>query len=78
MSHLKKTKVEIEDNGPYKVSGSFQILDAEGNSYESRSSVSLCRCGQSEQKPFCDGTHEEINFDSEPRVKDDKLMMVEV
>ena len=72
---MSETKITVKDNGPYNVSGSFQIFDAEGNVYENKRSVSLCRCGHSDHKPFCDGTHEEINFESEPRAKDQKLMV---
>ncbi|HEY0196583.1 MAG TPA: CDGSH iron-sulfur domain-containing protein, partial [Methanobacterium sp.] len=35
---------------------------ADGYVYEVRNRVTLCRCGQSENKPFCDGTHMEIGF----------------
>lgn len=73
---MSKTKVQIEDNGPYKISGTFEIVDAEGNTYDSKKPVSLCRCGQSDEKPFCDGTHEEVNFQSKPRAKDHKLIEV--
>jgi len=72
---LAKTKLKVQDNGPYEVSGSFKIVDAEGNAFEIDDSVTLCRCGYSHDKPFCDGTHEEINFKSEPRAKSDKLMV---
>lgn len=72
---MPKTKITIQDNGPYKISGAFQIVDAEGNTYENKNSVFLCRCGHSDHKPFCDGTHEEINFESKPRAKDNQLMV---
>lgn len=72
---LSKTKIAIEDNGPYKISGSFELIDAEGNVYKNEKSISLCRCGYSNHKPFCDRTHEEVNFESKPRAKDHKLMV---
>lgn len=59
--------IRIIDHGPYQVSGTFEIVDAEGNTFETKGDVSLCRCGRSENKPFCDSTHEEIDFNSKPR-----------
>ena len=50
------------DNGPYLVEGSVSILDAEGNEYEVSETIALCRCGHSGTKPFCDATHEKVNF----------------
>ena len=73
---IKTPSVRIQDNGPYQLKGEFEIIDATGDRFEVGHSVSLCRCGYSENKPFCDGTHEEIHFKSTPRVKDD--LMVEV
>lgn len=67
--------IRIEDNGPYQIKGDFKIMDDTGNTYETKSDIILCRCGHSDEKPFCDGTHEEIGFESEPRAKD---LMVEV
>jgi CDGSH-type Zn-finger protein len=60
-------KINIRNNGFFRVEGDFEIFDQEGKKYElaGRESVSLCRCGASETKPFCDGTHRKINFQSE-------------
>jgi CDGSH-type Zn-finger protein len=53
------TKVTILNNGPIRIEGDFQIYDAVGNPFglAGRSVISLCRCGLSENKPFCDGAH---------------------
>jgi CDGSH-type Zn-finger protein len=53
-------------NGPYRVTGNFVIKDPQGNSFDlsGRTTISLCRCGHSENKPFCDGTHNRIGFQS--------------
>ncbi|MFH1031490.1 MAG: CDGSH iron-sulfur domain-containing protein [Chloroflexota bacterium] len=70
-------RIKITKNGPYCVSGGVPLskqtigIDPEGNSYEWREgkqypkmeTYSLCRCGQSKNKPFCDGTHKAIDFD---------------
>jgi len=50
------------DDGPYLVEGSITLLDAEGNQFEVSDTIALCRCGHSNTKPFCDGTHEKANF----------------
>ncbi len=50
------------DNGPYVVEGSVTLLDAEGYRYAVADTVAPCRCGQSSTKPFCDGTHEKVQF----------------
>ena len=73
---LVKTTIKVTDHGPYEVTGSFELVDADGNSFEAKKGASLCRCGLSGEKPFCDGTHEEVDFESAPRAKDD--LMVEV
>ncbi|MBY0534461.1 MAG: CDGSH iron-sulfur domain-containing protein [Chitinophagaceae bacterium] len=53
------TKITINPNGSIKVEGDFQIFDKEGNQYDlgGREIISLCRCGHSKNKPFCDGSH---------------------
>ena len=52
-----------ECSGPIWVRGGVQIeSEADGHKYEVRSRVTLCRCGQSQNKPFCDGTHAAVKF----------------
>lgn len=60
--------VEIlcNNNGPLRISGNFVIKDAAGNVFDlsGRQVISLCRCGQSNNKPFCDGSHNRTGFQS--------------
>ena len=53
------TKITVKSNGSLKVEGDFEIVDMEGNVYgvEGREIISICRCGLSQTKPFCDGSH---------------------
>ncbi len=60
-------KITVRRNGPLRVEapeGSVEIVDAEGNKYDlsGKTMFSLCRCGGSVNKPFCDGTHSKIGF----------------
>jgi len=65
---MATTKLTILSNGSVKVEGDFEIVDAQGESYglEGRTCVSICRCGMSKTKPFCDGAHKG-NFDHESK-----------
>ncbi|MCH4823857.1 CDGSH iron-sulfur domain-containing protein [Gramella lutea] len=56
---MSKTKLTVLSNGSLKVQGDFEIVDKDGNVYDlgGRDLVSLCRCGLSKNKPFCDGSH---------------------
>ena len=56
------TTIEINENGPLKVSGEFEVKDANGNLVETKKTAYLCRCGASTKKPFCDGAHSKIGF----------------
>jgi CDGSH-type Zn-finger protein len=56
--------IRIRDNGPYVLSGDFELTDPDGNRYPTSGSFELCRCGHSSNKPFCDGTHARIGFES--------------
>jgi CDGSH-type Zn-finger protein len=51
-------------NGPLWVRGGIHITTQSGESYEVRNRVTLCRCGHSKNKPFCDGTHTDIGFEA--------------
>ena len=53
------TKITVKDNGSLLVSGDFELVDKDGNAYDlgGRETISVCRCGLSQNKPFCDGSH---------------------
>ena len=59
------TKVTINNNGPIRLEGDFEIYDADGKIFglAGRTVISLCRCGKSENKPFCDGKHGVTGFE---------------
>lgn len=61
------TKTIIRNNGPIRLEGDFTIEDQNGNLYglAGRTVISLCRCGHSANKPFCDGSHGRQGFQSE-------------
>jgi CDGSH iron-sulfur domain-containing protein 3 len=61
--------IRVRDDGPYRVDGSVTVVDAEGGLFpiEEGEVVALCRCGHSEEKPFCDGSHRRVGFSSRPR-----------
>ena len=56
---MAAAKLIIKSNGSIKVEGNFEITDMNGNVYDlgGRETVSICRCGMSKTKPFCDGSH---------------------
>jgi len=57
------TKITPYRDGPYLVRGPFTLVDQDGNEIEVRRRVvALCRCGRSQMRPFCDGTHKAIGF----------------
>jgi CDGSH-type Zn-finger protein len=53
---------ELGVSGPIYVRGRIPVVAADGTPYEVRNRVTLCRCGQSKNKPFCDGSHIEAKF----------------
>jgi CDGSH-type Zn-finger protein len=64
---MAKVKITVRPNGPYRVEdpeGLVELVDANGNKYDltGKPAYSLCRCGGSVTKPFCDGTHSRIGF----------------
>lgn len=69
---MEKVKITVMKNGSLKIDGDFEIKDPEGNSYGlgGRTILSLCRCGHSTNKPFCDGSHKHHGFEHEPKAFD--------
>ena len=62
-------KITVNDNGSIKVEGEFTVLDGQGNAFETKESAWLCRCGGSNNKPFCDGSHKSNGFSSAVRAQ---------
>jgi len=50
-------EVSVVQNGPLRLLGNVVVKDAEGEVLIEASKMSLCRCGHSNNKPFCDGSH---------------------
>jgi CDGSH-type Zn-finger protein len=63
---MATTRIEIRNDGSIKVEGDFEIVDQDGKPFglSGRTKVALCRCGYSENKPFCDGSHRRNSFQS--------------
>ena len=61
------TEINVRTNGPLLIKGNFGIKDARGQEFDlsGREAIALCRCGHSENKPFCDGRHGQAGFASD-------------
>ena len=70
---MAEFSIRATPNGPLIVQGSTELLDTVGDKYPlDRDTISLCRCGHSSNKPFCDGTHSKIGFQATEKVADMK------
>ena len=57
--------IRLRENGPLVLQGAIQIVDHLGNELAlptGKETIALCRCGQSKNKPFCDGSHKTCGF----------------
>ena len=63
---MAAARITVMNNGSLRVEGDFEIVDVEGRPFglSGRTRVSLCRCGQSKTKPFCDSSHKTCGFES--------------
>jgi CDGSH-type Zn-finger protein len=64
---MSETKITANDNGPLVINGEIELIDGAGNRIETKQATYLCRCGQSSNKPFCNGAHKAANFESKVR-----------
>jgi CDGSH-type Zn-finger protein len=60
-----KPSIQPSTNGPYLVKDLKDLKNSKGESFEPQAMMALCRCGQSSNKPFCDGTHLKVGFTGE-------------
>lgn len=56
--------IQLMDDGPYVVEGSFTLHQADGSKKHFKGMTSFCRCGKTRVPPFCDGTHRKVGFSS--------------
>ena len=66
---MAQVKITVRPNGPFRVEapeGAVELVDINGNQFDltGKTAFSLCRCGGSVNKPFCDGSHNSRNFDA--------------
>ena len=64
---MAQVKITVRPNGPFRVEaseGAIELVDSNGTPYDltGKTAFSLCRCGGSVNKPFCDGTHSKLGF----------------
>lgn len=67
---MADTKIRIRPSGPFVVEGPFVLTDSDGSEFpidSSKPAIALCRCGNSEKMPFCDGAHNRCDFESDPK-----------
>jgi CDGSH-type Zn-finger protein len=69
---VSDTRITVRTNGPLLVKGPVVLEDPSGRLFglSGRESIVLCRCGHSENKPFCDGSHNRVGFQSECPARD--------
>jgi CDGSH-type Zn-finger protein len=67
---MAEVTIRARENGPFLVTGPIQLIDADGNVYDlkGKETIALCRCGQSKNRPFCDGSHKSCGFVAPERV----------
>jgi CDGSH-type Zn-finger protein len=66
------TKITVNNNGSIRVEGDFEIVDGLGKAFGlgGRTAITLCRCGHSQNKPFCDGSHKTSGFSDTVTARD--------
>lgn len=62
--YMSEVTIKARENGPFLVTGPVTLTDAQGNRFDlaGKESFALCRCGASQRKPFCDGSHKGCGF----------------
>jgi len=63
--HIKMetaTKIDILENGPLLVHGTMEVTNSNGEKEIKEKTTAFCRCGVSQNKPYCDGAHKKAEF----------------
>lgn len=66
------TKITVNNDGSIRVEGDFELCDPAGQPFglSGRTVIGLCRCGQSKNKPFCDGSHRAAGFEDKVEARE--------
>lgn len=67
---MSEVKIRLRPNGPLVIEGPFTLADSAGHLFAlstDKPAIALCRCGQSANKPFCDGAHKTCDFVADER-----------
>jgi len=66
---MSEIQITTLSNGPLQVKGDIELLDPAGNPFDlgGKTSVYLCRCGASKNRPFCDGAHKTAGFQADEK-----------
>ena len=67
---MADVKIRMRPNGPLVVEGPIKLTDSAGSEFElspDKPAIALCRCGESANRPFCDGAHNRCDFESDER-----------
>ncbi len=60
---MSDVRIKVLKDGPYEIKGPIELVDAKRNAFTiTDETIYLCRCGQSNNKPFCDSTHKQCGF----------------
>ncbi len=69
----RRNTITIVPDGPLYLRGDIEIQNAEGETLLEDTRVAVCRCGESENKPLCDNSHKEIDFEAPASFQESKL-----
>ncbi|MDH3719326.1 MAG: CDGSH iron-sulfur domain-containing protein [Planctomycetota bacterium] len=64
---MSDVTIRCRQNGPFVVEGPITVVDHEGNNFPiaaDKPAIALCRCGASQKRPFCDGSHKTCSFEA--------------
>ncbi|MHB8146008.1 MAG: CDGSH iron-sulfur domain-containing protein [Vulcanimicrobiaceae bacterium] len=68
---MDNVTIKVRESGPYLVKGPVELIDADGKPYTiTGENFVLCRCGKSQTKPFCDGSHRTNGFSAIERASE--------
>lgn len=61
---MTEVRIRTRENGPLVITGPVTLVDHRGQEFDvsGRENIALCRCGASQKRPFCDGTHKATGF----------------